>query len=106
VTPALRNMGHRRRLAVTFAAVALLGAGLVAVSRVLPRLMARTREIERLKAQNDERRRKLEGMRRPAPPHHSLSEEEVRRRLKIIEPGDTVLLPPAPTERPQQVNSK
>jgi cell division protein FtsB len=100
VTPTIRNRGRRRRLAASFAVVALLGAGLVVVSQFLPRLMVRTREIAQLKAQNDELWRQLEGMRRPGPPHHSLSEEEVRRRLILTKPGEKIFVVPLPTAPP------
>jgi cell division protein FtsB len=76
--------------------------------------MERRRRIERLKAQNDELRRQLEAFREPAPrlpwekdPRaREISDRELRRRLKIIEPGDIFLVVPAPTERPQQENAK
>lgn len=88
----LRNRGHRRRLAAAgIAAVTLFGAGLVAVTKFLPRLRERAAEIERLKAQNEERRRQVEG-REPLSPLSGPSEEQLRERLKIIKPAESAFV--------------
>ena len=123
MTAAIGNRG-RRRLAVSFAAIAasvaaiaLLGAGLLrqfeerqrSISQIAQQLEKERWDLDRpliprLLLENPSR---IERLYAPKPgstaylsPHSSLSDEEIRRRLKTIEPGDMFFVVPAPTERP------
>jgi hypothetical protein len=108
VTPDIRNTGRRRRLAASFAAVAIVGTALVTVTRFLPRLMER-RQVERLKVQNEELRRQLEAFREPAlrlpweknPSTREITDPEIRRRLILTKPAEKIIVVPLSTERPQ-----
>jgi cell division protein FtsB len=97
------------KLRASIGAVALLGAGLVLVIRVLPSL-ERRQQIERLKARNDELHRQLEALRAPAPPlpweedptTREITDPDIRRRgLMLIKPGEKIFVVPLRTEPPQ-----
>lgn len=92
MTHEIRNRGSRRRTVASVAAV-VLGAGMMAVMRSLPRLMERRREVQRIAAQNEELRRQLE--REPFPRRFS---ETALRKMRP-DPGQVVFVLQEPTQR-------